>query len=335
MEDWSSFKNVMESNNPTLNNQLEKSFVFVLNPIDVNGELPIEVAPGHFFQKANTEHIKKIKELMNLCRTSLQVSFLPPLYEADYTKVPDTKQDSGWKCEPLSPDRWRYWVIVFDGTNAELEYIGYAASLLCNDLELGFTVLGQTFGEAILWHGQSLFSFFENQAMGQPAVSITVDELREIPENYNLIKNISPDHEHVTRAFRKFRDIRSLPRSSELVTIALFSIIESLITHSPKHNESADSLGHQIKTKLPLLRKRFQRELDYNQYFRPASEETLWSKLYNYRSCVVHGEEPSFANDLQTLNDRNKVLEFLKEIVKLLLLLSLREPVLLTDLKKC
>ena len=321
-----------------MNNQLEKSFVFVLNPIDVSGELPIEVAPRHFFQKANTEHIKKIKELMNLCRTSLQLSLLPPLYEADYIKVPGTKPGSGLKWEPLSPDRWRYWVIVFDGPNAELEYIGYAASLLCNDLELGFTVMGAniiTCGEAILWHGQSLFSFFENQAMGKSAVSITVDELREIPENYDLIKNISPDHEHITRAFRKFRDLKSLPRSSELVTIGLFSIIESLVTHCPKLTESADSLMHQISTKIPLLSKLFRRKLDYLDYFDDAKEENIWKKLYEYRSRIVHGENSDLSGTLQVLKDRKTVHEFLKETTKLLLLLALREPTLLTDLKKC
>ncbi len=330
---------MMESNNPVVNNQLEKSFVFVLNPVDVNGGLPIEVAPVHFFQKANTEHIKKIKELMNLCRTSLQVNLLPPLYEADYIKVPGTKPGSGRKWEPLSPDRWRYWVIVFDGPNAELKYIGSAASLLCNDLELGFTVLGANIisrGEAILWHGQSLFSFFENQKMGQPAVSITGDELREIRENYDLIKKISPEHEYISGSLKKFNDLKSLPRNSELIIIGLFSIIESLITHCPSQKNIDDSINHQIQTKIPLLSKRFPRKLEYVKYFSKTKENDVWKKLYKYRNSIVHGEHPSLDGQLKKeLKSRKNVYEFLQETLKLLLLLALKEPIFLTDLKKC
>jgi len=327
----------MKSNNyHSPNGELKKSFVFILNNIDVEGGLPIEVAPGHFFERANSEQIVKVKKLLKFFLPygpHMILNLLP--YEINILKK---QGSSGFQHEPLSEDQWRYWIISFKGTNSEIQYIESAASILRNDLELGFTVLGESViscGEAHIWHGPSLFSFFESQAMGQPAVLVNVDELREISENYDLVKKISPEHQNITRAFRKFRDLRSLPRLSELVIIGLFSIIESLVTHSPKLTESSDSLVHQIKTKIPLLCKKFQRELDYKQYFETASEETLWSKLYKYRSCIVHGEETNFNSDLNILKDRNRILEFIRETVKLLLLLALREPVLLTDLKKC
>lgn len=329
----------MKANNGSVpNNELKKSFVFVLNLIDVSGQLPIEVAPGHFFQKADTKQIKKIDELLNLFRPYPHRIFVQSPYEVNIIKVPGDKPGSySYKHEPLPPNKWRYWIISFEGSNAEIEYVASAASLLGHDLELGFTVLAKeaTGAEGFAWHMPSMFSFFDSPQSNQPAVLITVDELREISENYDLIKKINRDHEHITRAFRKLRDLKSLPRPSELATIGLFSIIESLVTHSPKLSESADSLKHQIKTKIPLLSKRFQRRLDCSEYFGAAEKETIWSKLYDYRSCIVHGERTNFTGSLQVLKDTKTVRQFLREAVKLLLLLALKEPLLLIDLKKC
>ena len=330
------WNHAMESNDWLQDNQVEKSFVFVLNPIDVSGSLPIEIAPRHFFQRPDADQIRQIKKLLKLCTTFPYGIFSRPPYETDIVKVPGEKAHSySLKYETLPPDKWRYWVISFEGTNAELLHVASAASVLRNDLELGFTVFGKNSvsGAGYGWHAQSLFSFFESEVADETAVLVTEEELREIPENYDLIKKISPDHEHITRAFRKFRDLKSLPRSSELVTIGLFSIIESLVTHSPKHSE--DSLTHQIKTKIPLLSKRFQRNLDYVEHFGEIKEENVWHKLYGYRSLIVHGEHSNLSGTLKVLKDRKTVITFLKETTKLLLLLSLQEPTLLTDLKKC
>lgn len=325
----------MKSSDLVLDNPLEKSFVFVLNNINVEGNMPIEIAPGHFFERASSKQTERIKELLKL---HAPYGLIPLLdlkhYEVNFSK---TSGSPGYQLEPLPEDKWRYWIISFEGSNVEMDYIESAASLLQNDLELGFTVFGKSSsgGVAYGWHAQSLFSFFENQALEQHPVSITGDELREIHENYSLIKKISPDHKHITRALRKIRDLKSLPRSSELVTIGLFSIIESLVTHKPKLTESADSLMHQIRTKIPLLSKLFRRKLDCLEYFIDVKEETVWNKLYEYRSRIVHGDNSDLSGTLQVLKDRKAVHGFLKETTKLLLLLALREPTLLTDLKKC
>lgn len=326
----------MDTNHFIKDNELEKSYIFVLNNIDVQGELPVEVAPGHYFKKANIQQIENVKKWIRLYLDPIWVS-LP--YEVEFEKIPAATPGSfKYQQTDLPDNMYRYWVIEFEGADTEIHDIESAASLLQHDLELGFTFLYRnksTSHGGIAWHGPSLFNFFNTGGFHLPAVSITDKELYEIPENYELIKKINPEYPHISRALRKIWALKSLPRPSELVIIGLFSIIESLVTHSPKLTESADSLTHQIKTKIPLLRKRFQRELNYDQYFNPASEEIFWSRLYKYRSCIVHGEEPNFQNDLQILKGRDNVLEFLKETVKLLLLLSLKEPVLVSDLKKC
>ncbi len=330
-----------DGNNTTISNdQLDKSFVFVLSNVDVDGELPIEIAPNHFFQRANVQQIKKIKRLINLCKPSLQPYPLPILYELDIIKETGDKPGSfRYQHKRLPEDKWRYWIITFEGTNSEINYIESATSLLHNDLELGFTIFGKSSlvaGEAYIWHGQSLFSFFDSGEEKKPAELVTENELLEISENYDLVKNISPDHEYIARTLRKFNDLKSLPRNSELIIIVLFSIIESLITHCPSNKNIDDSINHQIYTKIPLLSKRFPRKLDCTKYFGKTKEEDTWKKLYKYRNSIVHGEYPSLAGSLKkVLKDRETVYVFLKETVKLLLLFALKEPIFLTDLKKC
>ena len=313
----------------------KSSFVFVLNDIEVEGEMPIEVAPKHLFRKAQDAEIGLIKKHLVLF-TALH--FFPSSYEVIVKEVKENPNSTKYLREPLERQKWRYWVISFEGTNSELFDIASAASLLLNDLELGFAFLKMVSDSptpAFMWHTPSLMSFFEDKAIPKPHKEMTSREIKEITANYQLIKQIKPEHVHITRAFGKFNELKSLLRNSELVVITLFSIIESLIAHSPKSTEVGDSLGHQIKTKIPLLSKRFQRSLPYRQYFGDTPETTVWAKLYEYRSKLVHGEDSRIDGTLVLLKDRQTVVEFLNETVKLLLLLSLREPVLLTDLKQC
>jgi hypothetical protein len=308
----------------------KSSFVFVLNDIEVEGEIPIEIAPKHLFRKAQDGEVELIRKHL-VSFTTLR--FFAPSYEWIMKEVKESPNSKQY--EPLERQKWRYWVISFEGTGAELSDIASAAGLLRNDLELGFTFFKMNNGSfGFGWHPPSLMSFFVDKMFPKPHKKMMSGEIKEISANYQLIKQIKPEYVHVTRAFRKFNELKSLLRDSELVVITLFSIIESLIAHSPKSTEVGDSLGHQIKTKIPLLSKRFQRSLPYHN-FGDTPEATVWAKLYEYRSKLVHGEDSRIDGTLGLLKDQQTVVEFLNEAVKLLLLLSLREPVLLTDLKQC
>src|SRR6266567_4059313 len=96
-----------------------------------------------------------------------------------------------------------------------------------------------------------------------------------------------------------------------MTVIGLFSVIESLVSHGPKLTESADSLSHQIRTKLPLLRKRFYPELEGSGCLPRLQEEATWNKLYAYRSKIVHGEDSQISGDLQALKNVDSVIGFL------------------------
>jgi hypothetical protein len=319
---------------------MDESFVFILDLVNVEGSLPVEVAPGHFFQKANKDQVAEIRKIllqlvpaMGLERQMVLLS-----YEGKAVEVPGDEPGSvRHQLERLPEEDWRYWVISFQGANYEIREISWAASLLEHNLELGFTVLGTRVGPGgTVWYQTPLNTFFDDlKYRDTPPITMHSNEIREIAANYQMIKQIASEHEYVKTAFVEFENLRLLPRYSGILIIGLFSIIESLVTHCPKLTESSDSLMHQIRTKIPLLRKRFARELPPTTYFGGASEETVWARLYDLRSKIVHGERWDFRGPLQMLRDKDTSVRFLRETVKLLLLLALKEPALLEDLKRC
>lgn len=319
---------------------MKKSFVFILSLIEFEGDIPIEVIPKHFFQKANNKQISRIKELL-YCFYPHPFNRFP--YEYSVRKIPKEKPDSfEYEHDALTQEDWRYWIISFEGYNSEIKDLGLAAALLKNELEFGFTVLGDIPGltteesGGYMWNMPSMMSYFlEDQFGMKSAIKVYQEDIMKVATNYTLIKEISAEHKHIQRAIQRFDTLKSLPRKSELLVIGLFSVIESLITHRPELSESSDSLVHQIRTKMPLLRKYFERKLDYEAYFDPANEAKIWSKLYDYRSRIVHGEPTDIDSKLQILKSGENILDFLHETVKLLIICALQEPVLLKDLKSC
>ena len=318
-----------------------KSFVFILTPISFVGDQPVEIIPGHSFQKADAEQIEIIRSHLLNFSPSKPRAFLN--YEFDVHEIRKDESHTEFPLERLAQEDWRYWVITFEGVNSEIQELEFASSLLKNDLDFGFTVIGdmlmsgpemQGHYNGCMWSWSTL-NYLMDDIVGFPAVGISSEDIKEIGTNYTRIKDISPEHEAIRRAFQLFYSLKSLPRNSEMVVLGLFSVMECLLTHSPDPKDPTDSLTRQIKAKIPLLRKRFDRTLDYTAFFESANEDTVWGKLYSYRSRIVHGESAVISGDLSILRNREKIIEFLRETVKLLLLLALREPVLLIDLKKC
>jgi hypothetical protein len=311
-------------------------YVFVLTPIDLVCPEGVEVAPSHRLVRANEEQTQKIKQVLEQFNTN--PFFFPTPYENTIRSVPGERPgEVRYPRSALPRENWRYWIIEFDGTNSELQELGFACSLIPNDIELGFHVIfHETFnGPSLGWDPAALSTYFNHGFEYLLTKPINQQNLNQIRRNFDDIKNLPPEYPHIRRALIRFDQLRWLPRRSEMVVIGLFSVIESLVSHAPKLTDSADSLSHQIRTKLPLLRKRFADPLDHFSQFPSIEEENLWKKLYAYRSKIVHGEDSQLSGDLTSLKQVESVIAFLRETSKRLIHLSLREPQFMTDLKKC
>lgn len=311
-------------------------YVFVLSVIEPQVETPHEIIPGHWLQKATADQAKRIRSILERFITS-EVS--RPAYEYDCVAPAAAKADNqlfkrdpvALKYEPLKENDWRYWVIAFEGTNAELEDLRYGLALMEQDIKLGFLVLTTGWGGYI----ESLHTHFSDHDREERfPKSISREDLELASRCYSKLKSLSEEYKHIRRAFEWFDHLNSVPLASGLTIIGLFSVLESILTHAPRRTPRSDSLVQQFKRKMPHVRKRFVRDLDYARWFDQVEEGKLWSGLYDYRSRIVHDAVVHIPAWLAFLKDRLNVVHFLRETVRLLLILALEEPVFLTDVKE-
>jgi hypothetical protein len=304
---------------------------FVLTDMVCEADMPYELVPGHCLRRAEPDEVATIKSVLNGARFRLNRD-LPLPYEVKVIPAAPDKagnQSSTW--EPLSPADCRYWVITCEQTTATLHKLGYALALMKQGIEIGLEIYTGATPNGVGFHTRDLPPFPDR--MTELPKTITGEDLQLAVRCYDKAEAITDEHDHILRALRQFSDLRSLPRFSDLIVIGLFSIIESLLTHNP--SGSADSLTRQISHKIPLLRKRFIRDVNYESWFEQGNEKQLWKKLYAYRSMIAHGAKVELSGKLSCLKNNGTVVSFLREIVKLLLIQALEEPVLMTDLKEC
>jgi len=314
---------------------MKKSFCFVSNPLEVIGNAPIEIIPNHWLQKADSEQIDLIKEKVF---RHYAHNFPLPAYEYIWLdEENDSEGRRSRKSQALPPDKWRYWVVAYDGPNTQIQNLQFAVNLLQADLDLGFNFVYWEEGQrpGIMTGGATDFSILQSLLFlpGDGSLRVTADEIKSVNGYFQSIKTCEKEHPHIHKAVNEFFQLRSLSRNSGMIVLGSFAVIESLVTHDPK--EDFDSLNHQISTKMPLLSKRFERRLDYDTHFGQLTQEQIWKKLYAYRSALAHGTPANFQTKFRVLKHPGNALGFLREATKLTLLFAMKEPEFLADLQRC
>jgi hypothetical protein len=309
------------------------SYAFLVNRLEFRGPLDIEVVPGHRLNRANADQQAQIKPFLS--RFERLPWNIQNWYECRWIGEP-----KGFHFEPLDPSQFRYWVINFEGVNDKLEYLQFALNGLQFDCDIGFAVLtGTDLGPSpIMWRDASLIQLTASPGhldeMKEPDPIQAENLAHDLTIWFTRIQEIEKQFPDIYRALREFDLIKCLPRGSRYEALWHFIVLELLITHNPEND--FDTLTHQVKTKMPLLSRRFQRSLEITSFFSSQMEpEKLWAKLYAYRSCLAHGGVPNFKKELQALKTEELVFSFMKSAVKLLVLQAITEPQLLSDLKQC
>jgi hypothetical protein len=127
--------------------------------------------------------------------------------------------------------------------------------------------------------------------------------------------------------------LKLVSKSTPFFYVGMFSIIESLLAHKPE--DSSKGTTHQLATKLSLLNKRFEQPLILNDYFKsPAKFEKTINLLYGYRSAIAHGNFANFNKELIAIESKEKASDFVYQLLKNVIIQSLKEPVLISDLKE-
>lgn len=312
-------------------------WTFVLNPILIEADLPFELAPDCFIDKASKEQRIRIKEELSKFSLNAISGPMHRIYENELIIEPIVNGHE-FKYEPLQESEWRYYVVTTPDNGQNNINLHYVSNISDVPLELGalhfYNFGGMGWNQAIL---QNQFEFGNIRT----AQRVNKENLIDLSKTYlsfmEIIKGISgkDGFPEILRAMRMFDSLRVLPSNSEFHVLGLFSIIEMLITHNPKLEDRGDSITHQMQSKIPLLSRRFERPLSFSNFFVSNAEKKIWAALYAYRSALAHGGLPDFQRELKILKDAKNAKSFLNDVVKALIRHSLREPQLYKDLRGC
>lgn len=318
---------------------IQSGFAFVASHFKIIGDLPLTLIPEHVFRRARNDEIVLIQQQLQSPRRAGFGGWV----HYDST-ILEEKSGGGtsYRIEKLPEEQWKYWVVSTEFPNQtqfhEIELMGL---LLPVELEFAFHLYFEEpdqRGEvnAIQYMPTHVIDKYTSHDLAfKNATELTVKQLMVIGELLPLYSNISAEFSFVTNALKNFSDLRRVPMQSNLYVVGLFSIIESLITHAPRLTETLDSINHQISNKIILLRKQYDRSVLPTQYFLDATEESIWKKLYGYRSSIAHGSLANFNSEFQVLRDHNTVIKFLSDNVKELIILALKNSQFMSDLRRC
>ncbi|MGA3888737.1 hypothetical protein ACI2S3_08420 [Ralstonia nicotianae] len=311
------------------------TWAFVTNRLAIKCELPFELADGCVLDKATLDQIDAIRNaLATPARLPAEV-----LWEWDYRPDPVSNQLTRTK---LPKEEWMYYVVKTHDLGLSNLNLNLASSICETPLDAGtltFTTMadGNTASGAGPYKITNLF-FGPNM---NPALIVERQQLEEIGTVYGQFMGVTGgiggegEFPEIRRAIEMFDSLSSLPKFSDFNILGLFAIIEMLITHNPRLEDRGDSITHQMQSKMPLLMRRFDRPVNYNQYFSTDNYKKIWGALYKYRSAIAHGGQVVFEKDMQILKHSDCAREFVRDVVKALLRHSLREPQLYADLREC
>ena len=308
-----------------------ESYAFVMNVWHLKEAASYTLAPGHELRRATAEEILVIKD---------SIASRGPAPQLQYTYL--------WECQWPHPggtigllpqEEWRYFVIAFKGSNGTIAELESAFDLAPLELEVGlrfvYHEVGGQVGHGVVWQPGRMFHVLEN-AMHDNSffVDVSVGDIGAIQAIHRQLQQ----HDHrlvdLERLATCLSQLKGLPHSSPLRFLGYFAVLESLLTHAPKPSDPYDSITRQVKKKLALLGHRWPRALDYSP-FGGAAPDTVWSKMYTYRSLLAHGAAPEFTRELAALRSHELALKLIKETVKAVIRQALTEPQLLLDLREC
>ncbi len=154
-------------------------------------------------------------------------------------------------------------------------------------------------------------------------------------ENFDLKKEKYP---HINKALEDFLKIGEISNNSVFKIVSYFACLELLIVDNSY--DKLKSINLQLQSKLNLLNNRFGEKIDISKYIKGPDTLTLGKVIgiiYDYRSSIAHGDFLNFEKKLQVLEKISslEITNFLRVVVKKVVVYSLREPQLITDLKKC
>lgn len=297
-------------------------------------QLPFELSETMTLRAATESEVEQLNSHLNEAYGNASRWVVP------FDHEPVEVEENGNKKTIYSPsEKRRWWVIAFNGYNPQIIELGKVSSLVNPKLHFGATFtyseLNQTGKhQGVLYGNHSQIELLANESR-KKYEEVHHEELHKLKRYYGLLVNDKTQYEKAGFVLDLYSSSSSLWIRSGLLTLSLFSIIESIIAHKPRLTETLDSITHQIKYKLNLLSKRFDRSVKHEEYFGEIGYPKLWGKLYGLRSDIAHGQKYEFDGQYAVLQSLENVNNFLDKVAKELIKLSIDENDLIADLREC
>ena len=195
----------------------KSGLAFVLSHIDVKCDVPIEIIPNHYFRKARPQEITQIIKMLEDFEISFEKMLKFPVnrgipYDSIVKEI-RRGNSCQYEREKLPPERWKYWVVAFEGSNAEIGSLQYAANLIKNDLDFAFQIIyvnKQQEGEPVGWMGMPTHLreyYSSHNAVNSNAVKVDQEEIKKIGEIYNLYKKLPSEYQYINHFIKNFNSL--------------------------------------------------------------------------------------------------------------------------------
>jgi hypothetical protein len=325
---------------------MSRKVVYIINFLDVLVPLPCDLLPGIVLRRASAKEIELISNFNRYTRGSSN--------GLEYHRYRVTFGKEGGASASLlsNPDLWRYYVLDYEGTEKPSGELGprrlevLERACLVAEASMKWAVSSDAepsrLGPPNWYHPTKNFVLRElwDVDVSGDVPQFTEGDVTEIQNLFSRLTALEEGQKVIPEAIEAFSNVHMIPHGSDFHLLALFSTIEFLVTHKPTGSELGDGLTRQIKTKLPLLSKRFRQKVDHSAYFAAMPEDKCWEILYSYRSAIAHGASRDFKSaykqgGFSELKSRRAVLRFLRLFTRRLLGHAVIEPTLVLDLKKC
>ncbi|MDJ1505210.1 HEPN domain-containing protein [Xanthocytophaga agilis] len=326
--------------------QNTKSFVFLGDWIDAKQLVPLQLFDHYQLVKASKVQIEYIKRQIDY----LLLANVPNIWTNKF-EIERVPTSNGVLYQGVPEAKWNYYVIEHKRRQA-----GNSLKLALTLSSLDLTVLFEVYFDQnndistrhipnYLMDGLSTFNYtydtsspFYFYQQGPKIIDNKgIEELNFIYQKCINFKH-KPAFDFIQKALKDFLEVKSISDSSAFKILSYFSILELVLTTNQNRTPGGVSLTHQLQKKMSLLNNRFSEPIDFQKHFKTPNTvnwDKLIEKLYDYRSSIAHGTQADFSDKLSMLKDRYKVLDFVKELCRKVLLQALIEPQLITDLKQC
>lgn len=315
----------------------KKPFLFLGDLLKSEAQLDYKISEHFHLRRANKEQIVAIKEILKKFLNVTYLNINP--YETIKEK---NIESGGYSHYNLYEKDWNYSILEHNQSQVsnELQLALSLSSLNLNPLFEKVRIQNNTLS-GTLNKGIIEVIFFLDHQFDLPEKLVAKENIDEIEEIHELIKNIIKDDKHkiVFKAANDYSQVRKISKDSPFKIISYIAILELLLTSYKPNHGNDKSISQQLKNKIQLINNSLKSKIPFDKYFNGPDTNTIGTiveMLYLYRNDISHGNEPDFDKTLFPLKkNKDNIPAFLDLLVREVIVYSLRFPQLIKDLKEC